>query len=236
MSLFESLQIDERSFKGAYYTPLKVVERAYELLNTVLGKGWQKEYIVWDPCCGVGNLETKHGDVRNIYMSTLDEADIDVMKATKTCVAVHRFQYDYLNDDITDAGEIDYSLTGKIPSSLQKIIAEAKTGKKKILVLMNPPYAEVGNADNTSKGGGLAANKTAVAKTKMSECMSGWGKATNELFAQFVARIAKEIPNAMLAMFSTLKYVNAPNFAAFREKWNAEYLGGFIVHSKALTV
>ena len=111
------IPLDARSFKGAYYTPLKVVEKAYELLNTVLGKGWQKEYIVWDPCCGVGNLETKHGNVRNIYMSTLDEADIDVMKATKTCVAAERFQYDYLNDDITDDGELDYSLTGKVPKS-----------------------------------------------------------------------------------------------------------------------
>ena len=220
------IPLDDRSFKGAYYTPLKVVEKAYELLNTVLGKGWQKEYIVWDPCCGVGNLETKHSNVRNIYMSTLDEADIDVMKATKTCVAAERFQYDYLNDDITDDGEIDYSLTGKVPVSLQKAITDAKAGKKKILILMNPPYAEAGNGSN--KGG-----KAQVAKTKMLKCMAGWGKASNELFTQFVARIAKEIPNATLATFSTLKYVNAPNFAEFRMQWNAEYLGGFIVHSKA---
>ena len=34
-------------------------------------------------------------------------------------------------------------------------------------------------------------------------------------------------------MFSTLKYVNAPNFEAFRQNWNAKYLGGFVVHSKA---
>ena len=34
-------------------------------------------------------------------------------------------------------------------------------------------------------------------------------------------------------MFSTLKYVNAPNFEKFRETRNAEYLDGFIVHSQA---
>ncbi len=34
-------------------------------------------------------------------------------------------------------------------------------------------------------------------------------------------------------MFSTLKYVNAPNFEKFRKNWNAKYLGGFVVHSKA---
>ena len=105
-------------------------------------------------------------------MSTLDQADVDVMKAAKTCVAAQRFQYDYLNDDITDDGEIDYSLTNKIPQSLQKIIADSKDGKKKILVLINPPYAEATNADNTAKVVN-AENKTGVAKTKFaSVCMS----------------------------------------------------------------
>lgn len=88
-------------------------------------------------------------------MSTLDQADVDVMKATKTCVSAERFQYDYLNDDITDDGHIDYTLTNKIPERLRKAIAEGK----KILVLINPPYAEATNADNTSKGAD-AENKT----------------------------------------------------------------------------
>jgi hypothetical protein len=59
------------------------------------------------------------------------------------------------------------------------------------------------------------------------------GYASKELFVQFMVRIAQEMPNATLAMFSTLKYVNAPNFEKFREVWNAKYLDGFIVHSKA---
>lgn len=63
--------------------------------------------------------------------------------------------------------------------------------------------------------------------------MDDFGYASRELFIQFMFRIAKEIPNATLAMFSTLKYVNAPNFDKFRDFWNAEYRGGFIVHSKA---
>ncbi|MDD2833608.1 MAG: hypothetical protein PHD12_06300 [Methylotenera sp.] len=140
------IPLDERSFKGAYYTPLHVVDKAYDKLTETLGKNWQKDYIVWDMCCGVGNLEVKHSNPRNIYMSTLDEADVDVMKATKTCVAATRFQYDYLNDDITDDGKIDYSLTNKVPETLRKAIAEGK----KILVLINPPYAEAMNRENTA--------------------------------------------------------------------------------------
>ena len=216
------IPLDERSFKGAFYTPLNVVDKAYDLLAQTLGKNWQREYIVWDMCCGVGNLEVKHSNPRNIYMSTLDQPDIDVMKATKTCVAAHRFQYDYLNDDIDDFGNIDYSLSNKVPQSLRQAIAEGK----KILVLMNPPYAEAGTGLDSG-------NKEGVATTKMSNAMPRYGYATRELFVQFVARIAKEIPHATLAMYSKLKYVNAPNFEKFREIWNAKYLGGFIVHSKA---
>ena len=232
---------DERSFKGAYFTPLHVVEKAYELLNRTLGKNWQRDYIVWDMCCGVGNLETKHSNHRNIFMSTLDQADVDVMKAAKTCRAATRFQYDYLNDDITDDGKIDYTLTEKIPQSLRTAIAEAKAGKdaagkpaKKILVLINPPYAEATNADNTAKGAGDAENKTGVAKTKFaSVAMEKYGKASNELFTQFFARIVQEIPNVTIAMFSKLKYVNAPNFEEFRKNISIKYLDGFIVHSKS---
>jgi hypothetical protein len=223
------IPIEERSFKGAYYTPLHVVDKAYELLNRTLGSDWQKNYIVWDMCCGVGNLEAKHSNHRNIYMSTLDQADVDVMKAAKTCVAAQRFQYDYLNDDITDDGQIDYSLSDKVPQSLRKAINEAKKGNKKILVLINPPYAEAGSGNAKGQDG-----KKNVSKSKCADfLMNDYGKATNELFTQFIARISKELPNVTLAMFSTLKYINAPNFEDFRKQWNAKYLDGFVVHSKA---
>ncbi len=224
------IPIDERSFKGAYYTPLAVVDKAYDKLTETLGKNWQKEYIVWDMCCGVGNLEVKHSNPRNIYMSTLDQADVDVMRATKTCVSAQRFQYDYLNDDITDDGQIDYTLTNKVPEGLRKAIADASTGSsqgKKILVLINPPYAEAGNTLGKEGKGNVA--RTKIAAT----AMKNYGKASNELFTHFIARISQEMPTATLAMFSKLKYVNAPNFEKFRQVWTAHYLGGFVVHSKA---
>ena len=216
------IPLNERDFKGAYYTPLAVVDKAYDVLTSALGKNWQSHYIVWDMCCGVGNLEVKHSNPRNVFMSTLDVADIDVMKATKTCVAAHRFQYDYLNDDIKDDGTIDYSITNKLPKELQQSI---KAGKR-ILVLINPPYAESGDTLGSDA-------KSDVATTKMASAMGDYGFATRELFTQFVARISKELPNATLAMFSKLKYVNAPNFQKFRDVWDAKFITGFVVHSKA---
>ena len=230
------IPLDERQFHGAYYTPLDVVDKAYEYLTATLGENWQNDYIVWDMCCGVGNLETKHANPRNVYMSTLDQSDVDVMLATKTCVRAERFQYDYLNDDIADDGSIDYNLTNKLPVSLRKAIQDAQSGKagaKKILVLINPPYAEATNADNAVHGN-EAKNKTDVKRTKMADVgMPEYGRSSNELYLQFLARIAHELPTATLAMFSTLKYINAQASEEFRNVWNARYLNGFVIHNKA---
>ena len=224
------IPIDERIFKGAFYTPLKVVDKAYEKLNETLGKNWQKEYIVWDMCCGVGNLEVKHSNHRNIFMSTLDDEDIDVMKATKTCAAAVRFQYDYLNDDINDDGEIDYNLTNKLPKSLK----DAIENKKRILILMNPPYGEATNRAFLGKDiTGKENFKTGISKTSFSQTMEKYGKARNELFVQFLARISIEMPNATIAMFSTMKYINASSMQDFRDNWSAKFLDGFVIHNKA---
>ena len=223
------IPLDERQFKGAYYTPLKVVEKAYELLSETLGKNWQKNYIVWDMCCGVGNLETKHGNLHNVFMSTLDTADINVMQTGGQFPGATRFQYDYLNDDIAADGTIDYSLTGKMPPELRAHIQAARTDKKKkILVLINPPYAEATSAGRKGK------SKTGVSnQSKIAETSPDLGYATRELFIQFLLRIQRELPNAVIAMFSKLKYISAPNFEPFREIWQPRFLNGFVVHSKS---
>lgn len=227
------LPLDEQKFKGAYYTPLHIVDKAYDELKSTLGENWQNRYIVWDMCAGVGNLEAKHSNLRNVFMSTLDQPDVTIMRSNPAFAGATIFQYDYLNDDVTDFGEIDYSLSNKLPLALRQAIGDAKAGTKgakPILVLINPPYAESGSG--IAKGD---TNKIGVEKTRV----NGWmremnvGYASKELFVQFLVRIARELSNATLAMFSTLKYVNAPNFEPFRRVWQASFLGGFVVHSRA---
>lgn len=227
------LPLDEQKFKGAFYTPLHIVDKAYDELKATLGDNWQDRYIVWDMCAGVGNLEAKHSNLRNVFMSTLDQADVTIMRSNPAFAGAEIFQYDYLNDDVTDFGEIDYSLSNKTPAALRSAIADAKTGKKgakPILVLINPPYAESGSG--IAKGD---TNKLGVEKTRINSWMRtmNLGYASKELFIQFLIRIGRELPRATLSMFSTLKYVNAPNFEAFRRVWQARFLGGFVVHNRA---
>lgn len=187
-------------------------------------------------CAGVGNLEAKHSNLRNVYMSTLDDADVTIMKSNPAFAGAKIFQYDYLNDDVTDFGEIDYSLSNKLPMALRQAIMDSREGAKgakPILVLINPPYAEAMNVDNTKEAGRNAEMKKAVATTRVSHGMGHLGYATRELFVQFLHRIGIELPSSTLAMFSTLKYVNAPNFEEFRNRWTAKYLDGFVVHNRA---
>jgi hypothetical protein len=86
------LPLDEQKFKGAYYTPLHIVDKAYEQLVATLGPNWQDRYIVWDMCAGVGNLEAKHSNLRNVYMSTLDQADVTIMKSNPAFAGATIFQ------------------------------------------------------------------------------------------------------------------------------------------------
>jgi len=229
------LPTDEQKFKGAYYTPLHIVDRAYDELKATLGNNWQDRYVVWDMCAGVGNLEAKHSNLRNVFMSTLDQADVTIMKSNPAFAGAEIFQYDYLNDDITDFGEIDYSRSNKLPLALRSAIADAKAGikgSKPILVLINPPYAEAMNVENRKDSGSNSSLKMGVAKTRVGHGMTELGYASRELFVQFLHRIMLELPSSKLAMFSKLKYINAPNFAEFRRRWTAKYLDGFIVHSR----
>ena len=230
------LPLDEQKFKGAFYTPFHIVDKAYDQLAATLGADWQQKYIVWDNCAGVGNLEAKHSNLRNVFMSTLDQEDVTIMRGNPAFAGAEIFQYDYLNDDVTDFGEIDYTLTNKVPMALRQAIADAKSGKegaKPILVLINPPYAEATSSENVSSKG-VDRSKKGVARSRFALAgMDGFGKASNELFTQFIARTHCEIPTAILAIFSKLKYINSQAFEDFRSVWKATYLGGFVVESRA---
>lgn len=219
---------DDQKFKGAFYTPLHIVDKAYDQMAATLGADWQQKYIVWDMCAGVGNLEAKHSNLRNVFMSTLDKEDVTIMRSNPAFAGAEIFQYDYLNDDVTDFGQIDYNLSNKVPLALREAIADARAGKKgakPILVLINPPYGEAANTQGN-------AGKSGIATTRISHGMSDLGYAARELFAQFLYRMMSELPNAKLAMFSKLKYLNAPNFDKFRARWTAKFLDGFVVPSK----
>jgi hypothetical protein len=71
---------DIRERKGSFFTPKIWVQKSQEYLAAVFGENWQEEYYVWDCAAGTGNLLAGLTEKYNLWASTLDKQDVDVMK------------------------------------------------------------------------------------------------------------------------------------------------------------
>ena len=143
---------DIRERKGAFFTPRIWVELSQKYLTDYLGENWQDEYYIWDCAGGTGNLSVGLTNKYNIFISTIDQADVNVMHERiehgANLLKNNVFQFDFLNDDFS-----------KLPQSLQDIINSAEK-RKKLVVYINPPYAEASNRETVI---GVGENKSKVA-------------------------------------------------------------------------
>lgn len=211
---------DVRERKGSYFTPRIWVEKSQEYLAAALGEDWQDEYYVWDCCCGTGNLEFGLTNKYNVWLSTIDKSDVDVIIDSIRCdkfnmLEKHVFRFDFLNDDFLN-----------LPDSLKDVIYDEEK-RKRLIIYINPPYAETATDKTRDKD---RLNKRGVSFTKTQKRYGDTiGIATKELFAQFLIRAIKEIPGCIIANFSTIKHIQGPNFIRFRNAFNSLFLKGFIV-------
>ncbi|GAA9861575.1 hypothetical protein VN0630_15110 [Helicobacter pylori] len=212
---------DVRERKGAFFTPRIWVEKSQEYLAKALGQDYQEDYIIWDCAGGTGNLLNGLTNKANCFLSTLDSNDVAIVKELAAANKLnllenHVFQFDFLNDDFK-----------KVPKSLQEILND-KEKRKKLIIYINPPYAEAGNK---AKMSGTGEHKAKVARNnKTHETYKDLlGSGANELFAQFFMHIYTELNGCIMASFSKLKYLNSSNFKKFREVFKAKFLEGFMV-------
>ena len=226
---------DIRERKGAFFTPYQWVALSQQYLSDYLGDNWQDEYYIWDCAAGTGNLLAGLTNKYNIWASTLDQADVKVMHERiahgANLLESHIFQFDFLNDGYSKDKEGNFisSLKDceKIPTSLREVLKDTEKTKK-LIIYINPPYAEAGNAKQTA---GTGENKTGTATDTIVHTKYGKeiGMAGRELFAQFLIRIYKEIPNSYLANFSKLKNLQGTAFSDFREIFRAKLEKIFLV-------
>ena len=212
---------DIRERKGAFFTPRKWVELSQKYLTDYLGQNWQDDYYIWDCAAGTGNLLAGLTNKYKIYASTLDQADISVMHERidggANLIKKNVFQFDFLNDDFS-----------KLPQSLQDIINDEEK-RKKLVVYINPPYAEATNLENYI----TSSSKKKVSFTKIRTLYSDRLKnAIKELFVQFLTRIYFDIEGCIIAEFSTLKAISSNNFIDFRNLYKSDIEKGFIVPAK----
>ncbi|WGK68673.1 hypothetical protein P0082_09310 [Candidatus Haliotispira prima] len=214
---------DIRERKGSFFTPQIWVEKSQEYIADVLGKDWQDEYHVWDCAAGTGNLLTGLTNKYNIWASTLDKQDVDVMhdriKNGANLLESHCFQFDFLNDNFST-----------LPEGLQNIINDEEK-RKKLVMYINPPYAEAGNRKQLV-GTGRNKPSTTTVNIIYNRYKEQLGKASNELFTQFLMRINKEITGCRIANFSKLKILQSPNFNVFTDNFKPELIKLFLVPAK----
>lgn len=115
----------------------------------------------------------------------------------------HVFQFDFLNDDFSS-----------LPQELQEIIND-ENKRKKLIIYINPPYAEVSSKAEKGKVG-VNITKT---HTKYSSILGTSGR---ELFAQFLIRIYSELNGVIIAEFSTLKLLQGSAFLNLKEYFQAK--------------
>lgn len=228
---------DVRERKGSFFTPRKWVELSQQYLAAELGEDWQDEYYIWDCCGGTGNLEAGLTNKYHIWVSTLDKADVDVihdrirhMNEASTngkganLLDKHVFQFDFLNDPFDL-----YKTDSKLPDSLREVLKDDEK-RKKLVIYINPPYAEASNS-RTITGTGTNRVGLSISQVKVNHAKE-LGRAGNELFAQFFARIFDEIKDCHVAMFSKLKMLQGPNFAHYRVRYPAAVCRVFMVPAK----
>ncbi|RDU54314.1 hypothetical protein [Helicobacter sp. MIT 01-3238] len=239
---------DIRERKGSFFTPTQWVAKAQEYLFDTLK---ERPYYIWDCAAGTGNLLAglnlannplaKITDKYKIYASTIDESDVDIMREFANIkqevvkldlLPKHIFQFDFLNDEFFDIKCKEHSKDefaneqcpnchpSKLPQSLQRAI---KNEPHKVVIFINPPYAEASSYG--VKGKSQVANTTEIFNRYSNEVGA---ESLSELFAQFFIRIYKEIPDSILASFSTPKMIKSEKFVKFRATFRAKFLKGFM--------
>ena len=204
---------DDRRKTGDFWTPLIWAKRADELLKDVIGKDYKDNALVWDCACGAKNL-TRQFEYKHLYSSTLYQSELDLGRNYN--IGSPAFAYDFLNDDVdkTIANTPNFN-DWKLPNSLLK---ELTSNNKPIVFFTNPPYGTTGLLKRNSL------SKKDLGKTKINQYMKrkDYGRATQQLYAQFFARVIKLVDNfnlrdAYLAFFSNSRYFNG---GEYWEKFN----------------
>ena len=186
-----------RRKQGEFFTPSIWVNKAHQYIESVYGENWKEEYVVWDPAWGTGNL-TRDYQFKELYVSTLNQSDIDTANQMGYNPEANKFPYDFLNDSY-----------GELPEGLRRAIEEGR----KIIVLMNPPYGTAGNYNSKKSD-----VKTDISKTKIKEkmCQVGLSKVAEQLYAQFIFRLIDDFDNINLCMFTPALYLCGESFEGLR--------------------
>ena len=207
----------KRRNTGEFYTPTLFVDYAHRMLEEKFGLDWKEKYVVWDNCCGTKNL-TRDYRFNELYCSTLESAELAISERyNKEGTA---FQFDFLNDSLD-----------KLPMGLRKALEE----NKPIILFINPPYATASNMGTGEDSKGKGTTATMVSKEMVAKKL---GNASNNLYAQFLYRIAEikkqyNLTDCHIGLFSPTLFLTGGKYIEFRKIYLNEFSFDNAVQFKA---
>ena len=197
------LEDTTRRRQGCFNTPTKFVDFAHRMIEKELGENWRDEYVVYDCCCGTGNL-TRDYRFKELYCSTLDKGELEL--GSRYNPEATKWQMDFLNDgdDCFDRGLIC-----------------AFEQNKPIVFFINPPY---GTACNQYKANKTNSNNTDIRGDMNKEKFGG----SENLQHQFMYRITKlvqkyHLTNAYFALFSNPIWLSGSKQGKFLENFSSQW-------------
>jgi hypothetical protein len=220
-----------RRTTGEFFTPLPYCSLAHQYLAESIPDRYEglaphhsmyDDYHWFDPCCGTGNLtiDCPPNMLGKLFMSTLNQEDIDVVRNSGQNPNATIFRFDFLND-----GE------EKFPVELREALVDGKPW----IFILNPPYA--------GGTGGQYSDDDGAARTDMSNTAVGrrmralkMGHACQNPMTQFMIRIgeiAKEHGlDANIGLFSQSVLWTGSGLAGFRASLRRQFssVGGFSFH------
>jgi hypothetical protein len=230
-----------RRWQGAFFTPPAWVEEGHRLLARVLGPNWRDECLVWDNSAGTANL-TRAYKFSDLILSTAERPDVAVIRQQEynSGPGTVVFQYDFLNPDVDSPFFEGQEAQNIIPSKAAERLKSAAEAGKRLVFLMNPPYAEHGNAGVVEGD-----HKAGVAKTLVNAHMKaeGLGLASQQLYAQFLFRceaVARfyGFKEYTVAAYTVPTFISSSGaYTKFRKWWydRFSYQGGFIFQASHFT-
>jgi len=212
---------EARRFRGEFFTPTEWVLEAHKMIEEQFGPNWKEEYVVWDPAWGTGNL-TRDFKFKELYCSEINYGYLETGKHYNPEAV--KFQYDFLNDDVTPEGLLPVDKI-KLPEGLLRAFEQ----NKQIIIFMNPPYGKA-TPNKGFDGTGLAYSKV---NKEMIKC--DMKIASSQLYAQFLYRctMLNKNKNINFAIFVNSVYLTGRSFYNFRNLFlnKFDYKNGMIFNA-----
>lgn len=187
---------DSRKQAGEFFTPEAWCAEGRKYFDKHI-PNWHSMYV-WDGSCGSGNLmRTAKHPADKLFLSSLQEDDITLIKNTPEYEGVTAFQLDFLQE--LDYDEINTAFINKLPERLQQVIKNDEG----LIIYMNPPYKS-----GSSKATDVGRHMVDI----------GLGASAYDIYYQFVWRVMSfvdmfRLKNVWFSVFGPLTFFtgSAPN-------------------------